>query len=91
MDGHRIVADIVGNPVLTIKPKKRGRQETTPKKATKRRHFLEKHTSGWTPGDASQPEEGKSSRKPELAEISKEKPAKKDSRTKETVEKGSVL
>ena len=29
-------------PVLSIKPKKRGRQETTPKKATKRRQLLEK-------------------------------------------------
>ena len=35
-------------PVLAIKPKKRGRPETTPKKATKRRQLLEKHTPGWT-------------------------------------------
>ena len=33
-------------PILTIKPKKRGRQETTPKKVTKRRQLLEKHTPG---------------------------------------------
>ena len=30
-------------PVLAIKPKKRGRLEKTPKKATKRRQVLEKH------------------------------------------------
>ena len=35
-------------PVLTIKPKKRDRQETTPKKTAKRRQILEKHTPGWT-------------------------------------------
>ena len=62
-----------------------------PKKATKRRQLLEKHTPGWTPEDASQPEEGQSSPKPELAEKGKEKPAKKASRTKETVDKGSVV
>ena len=48
-------------PVLTIKSKKRGRHETTPKKATKRRQLLEKHTLGWTPEDAVQPEEGQTS------------------------------
>ena len=78
-------------PILSIKPKKRGRQETTPKKATKRRQLLEKHTPGWTPEDASQPEEGQSSRKPEPTKKGKEKPAKKASRTKETVDKGSVV
>ena len=41
-------------PVLPIKQKKRGRQETTPKKVTKRRHLLEKHTSGWTQGEQHQ-------------------------------------
>ena len=35
-------------PVSPIKHKKRGRQETTPKKTTKRRRILEKHTPGWT-------------------------------------------
>ena len=39
---------VVVPPVLPIKPKKRGHQETTPKKATKRRHLLEKQTPGWT-------------------------------------------
>ena len=77
--------------VLTIKPKKRVRQETTPKKATKRRQLLEKHTPGWAPDDASQEEEGQSSRKPEPAEKGKEKPAKKASGAKELVEKGPVL
>ena len=78
-------------PILTIKPKKRGRQETTPKKATKRRQLLEKHTPGWNPEDESQPEEGQSNRKPELAGKGKEKPAKKASRAKEPVEKGPVV
>ena len=75
-------------PVLTIKQKKRGQPETMPKKATKRRQLLEMHTPGWTPEDASQPEEGQSSPKPELAEKGKEKPAKKASREKNG-EKGS--
>ena len=35
-------------PALPIKQKKRGRQETTPKKTAKRRQILEKHTPGWT-------------------------------------------
>ena len=77
-------------PVLAIKPKKRGRTEITPKKATKRRQLLEKHTPGWTPEDASQPEEGQTSRRPKPVEKAKEKPAKKTSRTKEAVEKGPV-
>ena len=33
-------------PILPIKQKKRGRQETTPKKTAKRRQILEKHTPG---------------------------------------------
>ena len=65
-------------PVLAIKPKKRGRPETTLKKATKRRQLLEKHTPEWTPEDASQPEEGQTSRRP----------AKKTNRTQEAMEKG---
>ena len=73
-------------PVLTIKPKKRGRQETTPKKATKRGQLLEKHTLGWTPDD-----EGKSSQKPEPAGNGKEKLTRKASRTKEPVEEGPLL
>ena len=62
-------------PVLPIKQKKRGRQETTPKKATKRRQLLEKHTPGWTQEE--QQEEGPSSRKPEPAVKGTEKPADK--------------
>ena len=73
-------------PVLTIKPKKRGRQETTPKKATKRGQLLEKHTLGWTPDD-----EGQSSQKPEPAGNGKEKLTRKASRTKEPVEEGPLL
>ena len=46
-------------------PKKRSRQETTPKKATKQRQLLEKHTPGWSTEDESQPEEGQYNRKPE--------------------------
>ena len=56
---------LLAPPVLTIKPKKRGRQETTPKKATKQRQLLEKHTPGWSTEDESQPEEGQYNRKPE--------------------------
>ena len=73
-------------PVLAIKPKKRGRTEITPKKATKRRQLLEKHTLGWTPDD-----EGKSSQKPEPAGNGKEKLTRKASRTKEPVEEGPLL
>ena len=64
-------------PVLSIKQKKRGRQETTPKRATKRRQLLEKHTPGWTQEEEEQQEEGPSSRKPETADKGKEKPADK--------------
>ena len=72
-------------PVLTIKPKKRGRPETTPKKATKRQQLLEKHTLGWTPEDELQPEKGQTSQSTEPAEKAKEKPPKKTSQTKEAV------
>ena len=47
-------------PVLPIRQKKRGRQETTPKKTAKRRQLLEKHTPGWTQEGEEQPEEGPS-------------------------------
>ena len=40
-------------PVLAIKPKKGGRPETTPKRTSKRKQLLTKHTPGWTPGDSS--------------------------------------
>ena len=40
--------------ILPIKQKKRGRQETTPKKTAKRRQILENHTPGWTQEDADQ-------------------------------------
>ena len=82
---------LLAPPVLTIKPKKRGRQETTRKKPTKRRQLLEKHTQGWTSEDEVHLEEGKSIRKPEPAGKGKEKPAKKANQTKEPVEKGLVL
>ena len=72
-------------------PKKRSRQETTPKKATKQRQLLEKHTPGWTPEEEAHPEEKQSSRQPEPTGKGKEKPAKKASRTKEPVEEGLVL
>ena len=62
-------------PVLPIKQKKRGRQETTPKKVTKRRHILEKHTPGWTQEEAEQREEGPSQQQQEPA--TKAKPAGK--------------
>ena len=83
-------------PVLSIKPKKRGRQEMTPKKATKRRQLLEKHTLGWTPEEEAHPEEGQSSREPEPTEKSKEpepvgKQTKKSSGTKEPTGKGLVV
>ena len=82
-------------PVLSIKPKKRGRQETTPKKATKRRQLLEKHTPGWTLEEEAHPEDDQSSRKPESADKSKKpestgKQTKKASWTKEPVRKGPV-
>ena len=67
-------------PVLSIKPKKRGRQETTLKKATKRRQLLEKHTPSWTPEEEAHLEEGQSSRKLEPAGKGKEIPSKKASR-----------
>ena len=54
-------------PVLPIKQKKRGRQETTPKKTAKRRQILEKHTPGWTQEEAEQQEEGLSQQQPEQA------------------------
>ena len=47
-------------PVLPIKQKKRSRLETTPKKATKRRQILEKHTPGWTQEESERREEGPS-------------------------------
>ena len=75
-------------PVLSIKPKKRGRQEMTPKKATKRRQLLEKHTPGWTPEEEAHPEAGQSSR--QLGPVGKGKD-KKASQTKEPVEEGPVL
>ena len=62
-------------PVLPIKQKKRGRQETTPKKATKRRQILEKHTPGWTQEEEEQREEGPSRQQQEPA--TKAKPAGK--------------
>ena len=76
--------------VLTIKPNKRGRPETTPKKATKRRKLLEKHTPGWTPEDSSQREEVQTSRRQEPAEKAPERPAKQTSRTQEAVEKAQT-
>ena len=54
-------------PILPIKKNKRGRQETTPKKTTKRRQLLEKHTPGWTQEGDEQPEVGPSRRQPEQA------------------------
>ena len=54
-------------PVLPIKQKKRGWQDTTPKKTTKRRQLLEKHTQGWTQEEEEQPEEEPSQRQPERA------------------------
>ena len=78
-------------PVLSIKPKKSGHQETKPKKATTRRQLLEKHTLGWTPKEEEHPDEGPSSPKSELAGKGKEKPGKKTTQTKEPAEEGPVL
>ena len=77
-------------PVLAIKPKKRGRPEKAPKKATKRRQLLQKHTLGWTPEDSSQQEEAQTSRRQEPAEKAPERPAKQTSRTQEAVEKAQT-
>ena len=73
--------------VLTIKPNKRGRPETTPKKATKRWKQLEKHTQGWTLEGSSQREETQTSRRQEPTEKAPETPAKQISRTQVAVEK----
>ena len=62
-----------------------------PKKATKRRQLLEKHTLGWTPKEEEHPDEGPSSPKSELAGKGKEKPGKKTTQTKEPAEEGSVV
>ena len=62
-------------PVLPIKQKKRGRQETTPKKTAKRRQILEKHTPGWTQEEDEQREAGPSRQQQEPA--TKAKPARK--------------
>ena len=76
-------------PILPIKQKKRGRQETTPKKTAKRRQILEKHTPGWTQEGDEQPNEGPSKRQPEQAVQAKpagkgkEKAAKKTTRAQE--------
>ena len=74
-------------PVLPIKQKKRGQQETTPKKTAKRRQILEKHTPGWTQEEGEQQEEGPSQWQPEQAPAQvkptgkgKEKTAKKTNR-----------
>ena len=77
-------------PILPIKQKKRGRQETTPKKATKRRQLLEKHTPGWTQEEEEQQEEGPSRWKLEQAGKGKEKSGKKSTRAKEPAEEESV-
>ena len=45
-------------PTTPVKQAKRGRQETTPKKTTKRRRILEKHTPGWTQEEEAPREEG---------------------------------
>jgi hypothetical protein len=47
-------------PTSPIKHKKRSRQETTPKKITKRRRILEKHTPGWTQEEEAPRGEGSS-------------------------------
>ena len=78
-------------PVLSIKPKKRVLQETTPKEATKRRQRLEKHTLGWTPEEEAHPEKGQSNRQSEPVGKGKEKLAKKARRTKEPEEEGLML
>ena len=75
-------------PVLAIKPKRRGRPDTTPKKATKRRQLLEKHIPGWTLEDSSQHEEAETSRRPEPVEKATERPSKKTNWTQEAVENG---
>ena len=74
-------------PVLPIRQKKRGRQDTTPKKTAERRQILEKHTLGWTQEEGEQLEEGPSQRQPEQATTQatpagkgKEKTAKKTNR-----------
>ena len=70
-------------PVLSIKKKKRGRQEGTPKKTTKCQQLLEKHSPGWTQKEEEQQEEGQSSRKPEPVGKGKEKLGKKTTWAKE--------
>ena len=74
-------------PILTIKPKKRGGPETTPKKATKRRQLLEKHTPRWTLEDSSQQKVAHTIRRPEPTEKATERLAKKTSWIQEAVEK----
>ena len=67
VDGKKSLAGIAQwlTVLVPIRQKKRGRQETTPKKTAKRRQLLEKHTSGWTQEEGEQPEEGPSQRQPE--------------------------
>ena len=84
-------------PILPIKQKKRGRQETTPKKTVKRRQLLEKHTPGWTQEGDEQPKEGSSIRQPEKAGQAKpagkgkEKAAKKTTHAQEPAEEEPVV
>ena len=84
-------------PVPPIRQKKRGRQETTPKKTAKRRQILEKHTPGWTQEEGEQQEEGPSQRQPEAttqakpAGKNKEKTAKKTNRPRELAEEEPVV
>ena len=80
-------------PILPIKQKKRGRQETMNKKRAKRRQLLEKHTPGWTQEEEKQPEEGPSRRQPKKtaaqanpAGKGKEKTTKKTNRPREPVD-----
>ena len=80
-------------PILPIKQKKRGQQETTPKKTAKHRQILEKHTVGWTQEEGEQQEEGPSQQQPEQvtaqakpAGKGKEKTAKRTNRPREPAE-----